>query len=109
MIYDRGSVLVVPFPFVDRARSKRRPALVISAQSFNKSGHTILAMITTKVHGTWPGDVLIDDLESAGLHAPCLVRLKVFTLDNRLIQMKLGVLADGDRRHVMKALRAVLD
>jgi mRNA interferase MazF len=41
------SVVVVPFPFIDRAIRRRRPALVVSGESFN-SAHTavLLAMIT---------------------------------------------------------------
>ena len=56
MICSRNDVVVVPFPFVDKPKTKKRPALVLSNLDFNKSGHTILAMITTKQHPSWPGD-----------------------------------------------------
>jgi len=48
MIYSRYDVVTVPFPFVDRPKTKKRPAVVLSNMEFNKSNHTILAMITTK-------------------------------------------------------------
>jgi len=48
-VYDRFDVVVVPFPFIDSATSKRRPALVLSsARHFNKEiDASILAMISS--------------------------------------------------------------
>lgn len=96
MICDAGDVAVVPFPFSERPGSKRRPALALSVRTFNRSGHTVLAMITTKTHAPWPGDRPIQDLDPAGLPRPCIVRMKLFTLDNRLILRKAGRLSDRD-------------
>src|SRR3712207_3275011 len=76
---DCWDVVVVPFPFTDKAGTKRRPALVLSSRAFNEHGHTVLAMITTKFHFPWPGDTSITDLVTAGLRSPCIVRLKLFT------------------------------
>ena len=97
-------VVVVPFPFTDQQTSKRRPALVISAAVFNQSiQHSVLAMITSAEQSSWLGDSAISDLASAGLNQNCIVRLKLFTLDCRLIIRKAGVLAAKDQR----SLRAV--
>ncbi len=47
-IYKPFDVVEVPFPFSDVPRSKRRKALVLSAQDFNEtSGASILMMITS--------------------------------------------------------------
>ena len=100
MICDRWDVVVVPFPFSDRAAEKRRPALVLSSTSFNRGGHTVMAMITTRGHHPWPGDCKLEDLTDAGLPLPCIVRLKLFTLDNRVILRDLGHLSDADRARV---------
>lgn len=108
MICDPWDVVVVPFPFTEKAGAKRRPALVLSSRAFNESGHTILAMITTKSHLPWPGDTSITDLAGAGLHAACIVRLKVFTLDNSLFIRHSGRLSEEDRKAVAKALHAYL-
>lgn len=105
MICEPGDVAVVPFPFAERPGTKRRPAVALSSRPFNDAGHTVFAMITTKTHAPWPGDVAIEHLEAAGLSYPCMVRLKVFTLDNRLIISRAGTLALRDRR----AVRASLD
>jgi len=39
---------------------------------------------------------------------PCIVRLKLFTLDNRLIEKKLGRLGNDDRTAVRDNLESVL-
>lgn len=100
VICEQWDVVVVPFPFTERAGTKRRPAVVLSRRPFNDHGHTVLLMITTKAHHPWPGDTEIGHYRNAGLSQPCLVRLKAFTLDNRLIVKKLGTLATPDSRHV---------
>lgn len=108
MISEAWDVVVVPFPFSERPGAKKRPALVLSRSSFNRAGHTAMAMITTRAHRPWPGDVEIEKLEQAGLPLPCIVRLKLFTLDNRLLMSRLGSLSPVDRRSVASALRSTL-
>jgi mRNA interferase MazF len=97
-------VVVVPFPFAERAGARKRPALVLSTGPFNTSGSTILAMITTQGHRPWPGDTELADYRAAGLRVPCLVRLKLFTLDNRLLEKKIGRLGGEDQAGVLSAL-----
>ena len=64
MICDPWDVVVVPFPFTEKAGAKRRPALVLSPRPFNENGHTLLAMITTQSHSPWPGDTNIKELST---------------------------------------------
>lgn len=110
MTYEAFDVVVVPFPFTDRKASKRRPALVLSrARTFgNPAGHSVLAMITSQGGSSWPLDVPISDQSAAGLPAPSLVRMKLFTLDHRLILKKAGKLSKRDRGEVMNSLKRML-
>ncbi|UCE52177.1 MAG: type II toxin-antitoxin system PemK/MazF family toxin [Desulfobacterales bacterium] len=110
MTYKSFEVVVVPFPFTDRKEGKRRPALVLSDDTqFNKpSGHTVLAMITSQKNPDWPLDTRITGNRQAGLTAPSKVRMKLFTLDNRLIVKKIGKLNDKDKKAVIKALQCLL-
>ncbi len=105
---EQWEVVIVPFPFSAQPESKRRPALVLSNRAFNQHGYSVLAMITTTGHHPWPGDVSVADLKAAGLNAPCLVRLKLFTLDNRLIAKKIGRLSAADQQRVSGQLQAYL-
>lgn len=109
MICNRYDVVTtVPFPFIERPEAKRRPAVVLSNPKFNKSNHTILAMITTKNEPAWPGDSPINDYADAGLHLPCLVRFKFFTLDNRLLRKKIGHLSERDSNQIAEHLYSYL-
>ena len=107
MTYKAFDVVVVPFPFTDRAASKRRPALVLSDRdAFNaRVGQSVLAMITTAAHSDWPLDTEISDLKAAGLPSPSMVRMKLFTLDHQLILRKAGSLGPKDRAAVARSAR----
>lgn len=101
-------VVIVPFPFSNQAGTKRRPAFALSSRPFNGHGHTVLAMITTSGHHPWPGDVALADYRAAGLHMRCIVRLKLFTLDNRLILKRIGQLSPMDQKQVTAQFKRYL-
>lgn len=109
MICARFAVVRVPFPFSDRPGVKPRPELVLSERAFNAAaGHTVMAMITRATNTVWPGDYAIADLGQAGLPAASYVRLKLFTLENRLILRQSGALAAADVAGFRVAARPVL-
>ena len=102
-------VVVVPFPFTDRQASKRRPALVLSNGAFNEPArHAVLAMITSAEQSAWPGDCDLRDLAAAGLATPCVARLKLFTLDERLVLRVCGHLAAADQKRLRSAWKGLL-
>jgi mRNA interferase MazF len=102
-------VLVVPFPFTDSAAVKRRPALVLSAEQFqDRIGHLVMAMITSRENRGWPLDTEITDLKAAGLSHASVIRMKLFTLDERFVLRKAGHLAEPDRRTVQRNLKLLL-
>lgn len=104
MICSQWDVVTVPFPFSDKPEAKRRPALVLSNMAFNSGGHTVLTMITTSGLRRWPGDSEIKEYSLAGLRVQCQVRLKVFTIDNRLLLKKIGRLSETDAATVKRHL-----
>ena len=111
MIYDPFDIIVVPFPFSDSSKTKRRPALVLS-QKFefgSKIEHSVLAMITSQKNDPWPLDVEIKNIKQSGLTAPSVVRMKLFTLDNRFIIRKIGQLSKADQKRVKQSLSKIFD
>jgi mRNA-degrading endonuclease toxin of MazEF toxin-antitoxin module len=110
VIFNHFEVVVVPFPFTDKAKTKRRPALILSsAKTFNQpAGHSVMAMITSARNAPWPLDVTITDLAKSGLPAPSVVRMKLFTLDHRLVLSTIGVLSPEDQQAVRKTLSRLL-
>ena len=109
-IFEQFEMAVVPFPFVDAPRTKPRPALILSVRAFNKqNGHTLLAMITTAGRTRWPSDYALQDLRPTGLQVACVVRWKLFTLDNRALQRRIGNLGEPDALGCRAALARILD
>jgi len=106
MTYKPFSLVVVPFPFTDSVNIKKRPAVVLSSEDFQKhTKHITLAMVTSAKNSEWFGDHQILDLEATGLKAESVVRQKIFTLDIRLIIDCIGKLATKDRVVVIKQLQ----
>lgn len=110
MTYKKFDVVVVPFPFTDQNTEKRRPALVLSDNdSFNQeTENCVLAMITSEKNPSWPLDSKIGSLKKAGLSSPSKVRMKLFTLDTRLIIKKIGALSAKDQKIVTENLNNLL-
>lgn len=88
--FDRFDVVAVPFPYTDRPVTQRRPAVVISAPSLTEThGLVWVMMITAAENRPWPDDVLISDLEKAGLPIPSVVRpAKLATVEARHIKKR---------------------
>ena len=102
-------VVAVPFPFVERFTVRQRPVAVIAAPpSDDRYPLLWVMMITSALNRPWPGDLLITDLESAGLRRPCLIRTaKIAAIENTAID-QWGRLATKDAAALREALRRML-
>lgn len=107
--YKQGDVLVLPFPFTDADKAKKRPVVVLSSlDSFHTdSGHCVVAMITSAKKSAWLSDVAINDLQSAGLQVNCSVRMKIFSIDQSLMLYALGKLHKNDLQRVLAAVKTI--
>ncbi|KAB7648855.1 type II toxin-antitoxin system PemK/MazF family toxin [Polymorphobacter fuscus] len=109
MTFETFDVVIVPFPFTDKATAKRRPAVVISTAGFAaKTGHVIAVMVTSARQSAWPDDVPLTDLAAAGLPTACVARLKLFTLDAALVIRASGRLAAIDAANLAAALKSAI-
>ena len=110
MIFKAFDVIAVPFPFTDRDATKRRPALVISNELFNEQhDQLVLAMITTTTNNVWPSDVSLTNWQEAGLKVACHFRLKLFTLDQKMVLKTIGHLSSQDIKSIQVILAKYLD
>jgi mRNA interferase MazF len=109
--FERGDVVIAPFPFTDLPVSKRRPVVVLSnAHPFTaETGQLVCAMVTGARKSSWPFDTAIEDLESAGVRGPCVVRMKLVTLDSRVLGERCGRLAEDDLDRVTANVAHLLD
>ena len=102
--FDRGDVVIVPFPFTDFTTVKQRPCVVLSSARFNAShADVILAAVTSQLSET-PGEdeYILTDREwtAASLPKPSMIKAgKIVTIDQRLVRKIVGRLpADTVRR-----------
>lgn len=74
--FRQGDVVLVPFPYTDRAARYQRPTLVISNRQIGtRFPLAWVLMITSAKNAAWPHDVPIEDYRVAGLFDPCVVRV----------------------------------
>jgi len=99
MSYQRGEIVLVPFPFTDFKHRKARPAVVVSPYRFNRhSQDVILVAISSKVPAV-PNEfeVMIKRSDvgfaTTGLRASSVIKAsKLVTLKQSLIYVTLGKL-----------------
>ena len=107
--YRRGDIVLVSFPFTDLTSSKRRPAPVLSADSFNSAGEDlVLAAITSHITDD-PHAVLIrrGDFAEGRLPKTSLVKTtKLFTMHSSLVAKRICALRTEKMEEVLRSLRA---
>ncbi len=104
-IYNKWDIILVPFPFTDLKTTKKRPALVISPNLYNKGPDIIIAFITSQLDGNKRlGDYLIKEWGDAKLPKPSMIRMKFATIDQSIVVKKLGKLTAPDIKSFQKQL-----
>ena len=110
MSFNRGDVVLVPFPFTDLTTQKRRPALVISSNRFNTSSADIILLgITSQITTDLVQSdyrLTSDEQKRSGLPKPSIVKAaKVVTLSQGLVRKRLGQLPVQTVNQVVDKLR----
>lgn len=107
-MYQKGDIVLIPFPFTDLTTTKTRPAVVVSVDEFQRETNNFtVAMITSVPHHT-PYDYEIRDWVGAKLLLPSWIRTKLATLDPKLVRYMPGRLAATDLEEVDKKIRLAL-
>lgn len=104
--YKTGDVILTEVVFSEKIGSKKRPALIISSEDYNKNRQdVIIAAITSNITRKLYGDTLINEWKEAGLKFPSLVAGIVQTIKNSMVINKLGVLSKEDFKKVKLNLK----
>lgn len=106
-VYKKWEIVLVPFPFTDLSSAKRRPALIVSPDSYNAGKDIVIAYITSQMNlSPRSGDYDLQRWKNAGLPKPSKVRMKFATLDKNIIVKKFGKLEKEDCEEIEKILLA---
>ncbi len=105
--YARGTVVFVPFPFTDLSGRKRRPALVVSPDGFDRED-LILCAITSRIPRTpsaWEVVLEVQDMADEALPKKSVVKTgKLFTMHKALIAARYGAVKERKLREVLDGL-----
>ena len=99
----KGDVVVLPFPFSDLSKSKKRPALVASILD---GDHIVLCQITSEARVDSYSIVLTSsDFKKGSLNLTSMIRPnKLFTADKSIILYKIGSLKESKIKEVEKGI-----
>ena len=95
----KGDVVVVPFPFSDLSKSKKRPAFVVAKL---KGDDIILCQITSEAKIDDYSIVLLnEDFKKGSLNLLSMIRPnRLFTADKSIVLYKVGFLKDEKIKEV---------
>ncbi|CAN5839776.1 type II toxin-antitoxin system PemK/MazF family toxin [soil metagenome] len=103
----KGGVVLVPFPFSDLSRAKLRPAVVLAA---GRRGDYLLCQVTSNPYADAEAVILTDESFGRGsLQRTSYARPgKLFTANEQLIKVQLGVLKAEVTSSVVEAVVRLL-
>lgn len=109
--YERGDIVLVPFPFTDQTTTKKRPAVVISSNNYNNASLDIVIMaVTSRTEKTYGiGECLIKNWKEASLLKPSSIKPAISTIEQNMVLKKLGRLSSEDMTSMDKVLKELLD
>jgi mRNA interferase MazF len=108
--YSFGDIVLVSFPFTDQSATKRRPAVVVSTERYNRERPDLIIMAVTsqaRLAGG-VGEVPVKDWKGAGLIKPSVVKPVITTIEQTLVLRRLGRLNEDDQTAIKRALAAIV-
>jgi len=105
--FSRNDVILVAYPFSDRASVKVRPAVVVSGE--HRSQDILVVPLTSKADRLLEGEFSLADWQGAGLNVASVVKRGLYTIHESLVIKLVGRLGSDDACRVDAALRRWLD
>jgi len=108
----RGSVhWYVADPVLGSEQAGRRPALVVSRNSINRSSPVVIIVPLTTYRGQtlYPSDTLLEPPEAGIRQASVAIGLQIRAVDRRRLDGELGQLSRSAMTRIEAALLQVLD
>jgi mRNA interferase MazF len=107
-MYERGDLVLLPFPCTDLSAASTRPAVVVSTDAFQRDTGDFTVAMVTSVPRTTAYDYELREWQAARLLRPLWVRAKLATLDPTLVRYQPGRLSDADLAEDERRIRLSL-
>lgn len=103
-----GEVVLIPFPYADFSKFKKRPALVVGTAEFD---NLILCQITSRAETSKKAIPLSDsDFEQGTLSLDSFIRPdKLFTVEQSIVEKSVGILNDKKLEIVKLKIRQIFE
>ena len=108
--YNFGDVVLVGFPFTNLQTTKKRPAVIVSSQSYQQNRPDVILMaITSQVRQPLAtGEAILQDWQAAGLVKPSVLKPLIATIEQNRLVKTMGRLSAADREGLGKVIRTIL-
>lgn len=108
--YSFGDIVLVPFPFTDQSPTKKRPAVIVSSDPYNRQRPDIIIVaVTSQMQSAdYFGDMTISQWQQAGLLKPSVIKPIFTTVEKGLVLKKLGSMSDNDRKELKRAIQTII-
>ncbi|MDY6987372.1 MAG: type II toxin-antitoxin system PemK/MazF family toxin [Thermodesulfobacteriota bacterium] len=105
-----GDIVLVPFPFTDQTTTKKRPAVIVSSDAYNRQRRDIILMAVTSRMGSagFFGDMTISQWQEAGRLKPSVIKPVFTTVEKDLVLKKLGRMSQQDRSSLQEGVQTIL-
>jgi mRNA interferase MazF len=102
-VYERGAVVLLPFPFSNQSSAKIRPAIVVNP---HYPSEDLLVIAISSVGGTLrPGEFSIQFWREAGLIHPSFCKRAIASVSANLVHKQLGKFHQVDLPSLNAAIR----
>lgn len=110
MAFQRGDIVLIPFPFTDLSATKTRPAVVVSSDSYHHHrSELLLAYVSSQMtRANEAIDYVLADWQKEGLPKPSFVRPKIAAIESTLIVHQIGKLTTRDLTEIDRRLIRVM-
>jgi mRNA-degrading endonuclease toxin of MazEF toxin-antitoxin module len=105
---EQGDIVLIPVPFTDLSSQKRRPVIVVSNDTYNRSSPdvVVVAMTSNPAKTPFSFEITANDLVEGSLNRPGMVRVdKIYTLAQSIVVKKFGKISP----QVVQRIRRTLD
>jgi len=108
--YKFGDVVLVPFPFTDQTTTKKRPAVIVSSNDYQRERFDLVLIAITSQSNpvTSFGEITVTKWKAANLIKPSIIKPVLTTISKELVIKKLGQLEEVDRQALQNLLQCIL-
>jgi len=107
--YKHGDIVLVNFGFTEGIGFKKRPALVVSSETYHTERQEVVILaVTSNVDRILLGDTKVSQWKEAGLLYPSLVTGIIRTIKSNMIFRKIGEISKSDLDKVEENIKKIV-